>query len=122
MKINQTSGKRFAVALELLAEGSAISYSGVSFQVIASNVLVRRVESSWQPERVDAQRALEDLASADRAMDFLCKVSEEFRELVIGRRIETVLFVGYGMGGVDICIESEGVIHWEQGFPVNKSI
>ena len=122
MEITETSGQRFDLAMEILREGNSVSFSGVSFQLQPHNKMLRRVESTWQPERITEESAIQDLKSAEQATRYLCEQSQIFRHLVDGREITSVLFVGYGMGGIEICVQTPSGIVWEKGYPIEKHI
>jgi hypothetical protein len=122
MDIHETNGRRFDVAMAQFREGNTVRYAKVTFQLLAPNTLLRRVESSWQPERITAARALQDLDSADDATKYLQSESAVFSNLIEGREYETVLFVDYRMGGVGICTRTPSGIAWEKGYPVDKNI
>lgn len=122
MEITETTGKRFELAMELLGEGNSVTFEDVSFRIISPTTLLIQLESSWQLDRITHESAIKDIESAHSTMKYLCNESSRFNELVSGKEIETVLFLGYGMGEVEICTEKDSNIEWAKGISIEKNI
>jgi hypothetical protein len=120
MEVFETTGGRMDAALDLLASGQSLAFSGIEFRLVGPDAVECSVESTWQIENVTEATARADIASAYRTMQYLQVTSQRFRELTHGRRVQTVLFHGYGMGGVNLCTESGGALTWTAGLPKHR--
>ena len=116
MDVFEPHGARMDAALDLLADGQALVFSGVHFRLVHPDLLECAVESTWQHSSVTEHTARADLASAHRTLDYLRAESPRFRALTAGRRVVASVFFGYGMGMVDICSESNGQFQWTPGY------
>jgi hypothetical protein len=119
MEISEFAGSRYTAAMELFAEGRSLVFAGVGFQLVPPDMLVCRVESSWQQDSITEERARADLASAHRTLEHLQEFAPGFSALIASRHPLVVLFAGYGMGGIEICTEARGPIAWKPGFPID---
>jgi len=101
--VDEPSGPRWELALDLLRRGDAFSIGPVTFRRNDRSAVEAAVASSWQPERVTEERARRDLEEARRWVEELMASDEAFRRVIEGSAIDYVLVDDYDIGSVALC-------------------
>jgi hypothetical protein len=115
--VDDVSGPRFELALELFLSGKSFEFRDVAFRVESDNAVHCIVDSSWAPESVTQASAAEDLDSGASALADLLGQSPAFASAVEGRPIHFDLVEDYGNGSILICTRTDETITWARGFP-----
>ena len=100
---------RFPPALELLREGRAIGYRGVSISLDAA-ALRCCTAASWRPEAITEDRALTDFAQMQQTVDQLRTERPDFAAATRGRAVLLSLVIDDGMGAVELCRLVDGKV------------
>jgi hypothetical protein len=108
--LDEPSGPRWELALDLLRRGEPFSLGVVTFRRISDDVVEAAVASTWQPQNVTEARARDDLETARRRTEALLARDASFRAVVGPSRIEYVLVDDYETGSVAICRLAGGEI------------
>lgn len=98
---------RFPVPLELLFEGRAIGYRGISISLDSAAVRCC-APASWRPEALTENRALADLDEMQKTIDELRKVRPDFDAAMGAQPTRFSLVDDYGTGVVELCHLAEG--------------
>ena len=67
-------------------------------------------------ESITKQNALADLSETKRLFDIMVKCSQEFQQFVKNKQIVYYVCFDYGMGGIEICNETNGHLSWTVEF------
>lgn len=110
--VDDPSGPRWAVALELLAAGKPFQLGQVTFRRLDPQSVEAAVASSWQLENVTEDRARADLDAARDRVAALLTDDTEFQRAIGGSTIEYVLVDDYDIGSVPICHLRAGDLVW----------
>jgi hypothetical protein len=100
---------RFPPALELLREGRAIGYRGVSISLDAA-ALRCCTEASWRPDTLTEDQALADFAQMQQTVDQLRTERPDFAAATRGRPVLFSLVNDYGTGAVELCRLVDGKV------------
>ena len=111
LKVDEATGPRWSLALELLAQGETVIFDGVSLTLIPDALRVL-VQTTWEMSRVTPENAREDIARGERVVASLLRSSNEFRELVGSRSIEYHAIDDYGMGAGWLAELRNGEFRW----------
>lgn len=115
LHVDEPSGERFSLALDLLASGETVVYRGLAL-AIRSDVLQIDVPSTWRSEHVTQEHARRDLDRAAEVIDALAESSSRFRSLT-GRLPRRLLLIeDYGNGAIALAELKGNAIHWRKGF------
>jgi hypothetical protein len=93
---------RFPAALELLHEGRAIGYRGISISLDTTTVRCC-APASWRPEALTDERALADFDAMQKAIDELRTARFGFDAALRTRHLRFSLVEDYGTGVVELC-------------------
>lgn len=110
--LDEPSGPRWELALDLLRRGEPFSLGVLTFRRIREDVIEAAVASSWQLQNVTVARARDDLETARRRTEALLADDAAFSSVVGPSRIEYVLVDDYEIGAVAICRLADGAIQW----------
>ena len=110
-RIEEPSGPRWELALDLLRRGEAFSLGRMTFWPLADNAIEVHVASAWQHQNVTEASARRDLETARKQLDALVAEDGAFREAIGWSRIDYVLVEGYERG-VAICRLVGNDIEW----------
>jgi hypothetical protein len=94
---------RWALALDLLRRGDAISLGRVTLRRTDREIVEAAVRSSRRLENLSADRAYDDLLSARSRVERLLVDDEGFREAVGESAIEYTLVDDYDTGSAALC-------------------
>ena len=111
MKVDEINTQRFAVALQLLKEGSTLTFDAVNFWFSADYLNVD-VESSWWIGNTNEERASADLERARGVLAYLVGESPDFAEMVRGHAQRFTLSYFDGRDGVKLGHFADGKIVW----------
>jgi hypothetical protein len=101
--VEETTGPRWELALDLLRAGKAVAIGHVTLRRVDPCTVEATVASSWQPERVDEERARRDLEDASRWIGGLLADDESFRDVIGASKVDFVLVDDYDTGAVALC-------------------
>jgi hypothetical protein len=115
LRLDETAGQRWDLALERLAVGDTIIFQGVSLTILP-NILRALIESTWKthPEQTP-ERARADIARAEQIVTELLDSAPDFAELVGDREIEYHAIDDYGMGAIWLAELRNGRFTWTGG-------
>lgn len=111
LNVDETTGQRWRVALEILAEGGYVVWRNIGLTLRTHIVKGRsrggprlfvRVSSELEPDHVTPARAEAELRRAQAELEELKQDSPEFARLVRGRPTSYALLYNYGMGAVQL--------------------
>jgi len=111
LKVDEATGPRWSLALELLAQGETVIFDGISLTVTPETLLVL-VQTTWEMSRVTPENAREDIARGERVVSALLGSSEQFKRLVGVRAIEYHAIDDYGMGAGWLAELRDGEFRW----------
>jgi hypothetical protein len=111
-KLDEPSGPRWELALDLLGRGEPFSLGMVTFRRASEDVVEASVASTWQLQNVTEARARDDLEPARSRTEALLADDPGFRSVVGASRIEYVLVDDYEIGAVAICRLADDEIQW----------
>jgi hypothetical protein len=111
LKVEESSGQRWNLALQLLADGETVILRGVSL-TLRPQVLEALVQSTWDLEHATAETARADIARGERVVGALLESSEEFAKLVGDRTVEYRAIDDYGMGAIWFAELRDGRFQW----------
>ena len=117
MEVSEINTQRFDVALELLREGSPMTFDGVSFWIAPDGVLHVSVDSSWHISNITEQTALSDLDRAKNVLAYLIRESPAFASIVEGHAQEFHFGCDAGKSGVELARLVNGKLIWAKGAP-----
>jgi hypothetical protein len=100
---------RFALALELLREGHAIGYRGVSISLGAVGLRCC-TQASWQPDALSEERARADFTRMKETIDELRTKRPDFEAITRARPVFFSLVDDYGTGVVELCRMSDSKV------------
>lgn len=119
MLFDQLIGDRFDLAMELLAQGEFVIYRDVRLHIGRDGSLECAKPSSWQPENMTEERALEDLATVESVLGEL-KTSAKFSQVISGRAVRLQLTDDYNTdegimrgGGDNVVHLTNGKLVWD---------
>jgi hypothetical protein len=115
--VDDASGPRFELALELFLSGGSFEFRDVAFRVESDNAVHCIVDSSWELANVTQASAAEDLDFGASVLADLLGQSPVFASVVEGRPIHFDLIEDYGNGSILICTRTDETITWTHGFP-----
>ncbi len=115
MEVYEPNTQRFAVALELLKEGSSLTFDGVSFWLSSDGYLNVNVDSSWWIGNTTERTALNDLERAKNVLAYLVRESPAFAEMIKERPQRFMLSYFDGRDGVLLGHYGDGEIVWVGG-------
>jgi hypothetical protein len=98
---------RFPAALELLREGRAIGYRGISISLDRATVGCS-APASWRPEALTERRALADFDEMQRTINELRRARPEYDAATRARPTRFSLVDDYGTGVVELCHLADG--------------
>lgn len=103
LSVDEPGGRRWDIALELLAEGTPVVCKGLRLHLQhvepGHSLLTVTVESRWH-DSVTAERAESQLRHAETALAELLAGDSSFASIVEGAEREYELIDTYGMGAV----------------------
>lgn len=111
LKLDEMTGPRWSLALELLTQGETVIFDGVSLTLIPGTLQVL-VQTTWELSRVTPENARVDIARGERVVSTLLRSSREFSELVGARTIEYHAIDAYGMGAIWLAELRDGEFRW----------
>ena len=112
MNIDQLSGKRFDVALELFIEGkSSITYRGIVFYREKNKLSVNSY-SDFLLENTTRDMAIEKIEYSKIILDEMMKSVPQFSANVEGLEKEYAFCYDYQTGAVALAVESNSKIKW----------
>jgi hypothetical protein len=115
--VDEVSGPRFELALELFLSGRSFEFHDVAFRAEGDNAVHCIVDSSWEMTNVTMASAAEDLDYGASAFADLLAQSPAFASAVEGRPIYFDLIEDYGNGSILLCTRTNGTVTWARGFP-----
>ena len=110
--LDEPSGPRWELALDLLRRGEPFSLAMVTFRRMSEDVVEASAASTWQLQNVTEARARGDFEAARSRTEALLAEDPAFRSVVGPSRIEYVLVGDYEIGAVAICRLADGEIEW----------
>ena len=116
LHITKFSGPRFDLALERLRAGHAFSFEDLTFWLAPDAHLEISINSSWTPDNVTQQRALELLNRAKNVYRNLCAENASFAAVAGNLAPRFILSYDYGGGSVELARLADGIIIWAKGF------
>jgi hypothetical protein len=100
LRVDETSGGRWELALERLSAGDTIIFRDVSLSIQA-DALLALIQSTWTTAAEQTpERARADIARAEQIVENLLAEAPAFSELVSDREIEYHTIDDYGMGAI----------------------
>lgn len=115
LRITETSGPRFDLAMERLREGHSFVFGRVVFCFRSDCCLECAVQSSWQVENLTDDRARHDLAHAIDVFSHIKASSNDFAALVAEEPAVYSVIEDYGMGCVELCRIEGDQLRWTKG-------
>jgi len=115
--VDDVSGPRFELALELFLSGKGFEFRDVTFRVESDDAVHCVVDSSWDASNVTQASAAEDMDLGASVLADLLGRSPAFASAVEGRPIHFELIEDYGNGSVLICTRTDEVVTWARGLP-----
>jgi hypothetical protein len=119
MEVSEPNTQRFVVALELLREGKAFTFDGVSLRIATDGSLQVSVDTSWCIENTTEQTALSDLGRAKNVLAHLAHESAAFKSIIEGRPQCFRLGYDCGKSGVELARLVDGKLVWARGAPLS---
>jgi len=119
MEVLEPNTQRFEVALELLREGKAFTYNGVSFWIAPDGSLRVSIDTSWRIENTTEQTAFSDLRRAQEVLAHLARESVAFKSIIDGRPQSLSLSYDCGKRGVELARLVDGKLVWAKGAPLS---
>lgn len=116
MQITDAHGARFDLALERFIGGHSFTLQDVRFWLSPVGELEVNAYSSWAPQNVTHERAMEDLRRAQLAYEYLRDRSPAFVTAVQNSAPQFFLIYDYGGGEVELGRLVNGQIAWAKGF------
>jgi len=116
LRIEEPSGPRFDLALDLLEAGQSFVFIDSGLRV-EEGVLQVVVPTQWEPHSITHARALEELRRAERNIASLAAASPRFDAIVANLRRVFILVYDYGTGGLWLCRLLEDTFEWYEGYP-----
>ena len=116
LRITEFSGPRFDLALERLRDGHAFSFEDLTFWLAPDAHLEISINSSWRPDNVTEQKALERLDLAQNVYRNLCAGNADFAAVAGNKSPRFILAYDYGSGSVELARLADGIIIWAKGF------
>jgi len=116
LRIEEPSGPRFDLALDLLQAGQSFVFIDCGLRV-EDGVLNVLVPTQWEPHSITEPRAVEELRRAERNIASLAAASPRFAAIVANLRKAFILVYDYGMGGLWLCRLLEDTFEWYEGYP-----
>lgn len=114
MRFEEPTGRRAAVALELLREGRYLTLRGLGLQLVGSALECRLFVES-RPEAVDAATAAHEFSFGKATLDELLAHSQ-FASALAGRSQSWELLWDCGGGAVRLCrLDHAGKLQWDTG-------
>lgn len=110
--VDEPSGQRWELALDLLRNGDAFALGRVTFRRIADDVIEAAVASSWLPENLTEAKAREDLEPVREQTEALHAGDAAFRAVVGTSQIDYVLVDDYDIGSIALCRLTGPEIEW----------
>jgi hypothetical protein len=117
MEVSEINTQRLDVALELLREGSPLTFDGASFWIAPDDVLHVSVDSSWHISNITEQTALSDLERAKNVLAYLVRESPAFASIVGGYAQQFHFGYDSGKSGVELAPLVDGKLVWAKGSP-----
>jgi hypothetical protein len=112
MKVDEVNTQRFTVALQLLEEGSTLTFEGVNLWFSKDGYFNVDVESSWWIENTNEMRASADLERAKNVLAYLISESPRFAKMVRNHPQRFTLSYFDGRDGVRLGSFEDGKIVW----------
>ena len=109
LHLDSPDDARFPAALELLREGRAIGYRGISISLDEAAVRCC-AQASWRPEALTSQRAFADFDRMQKTIEELRKVRPDFDAATRARPARFSLVDDYGTGVVELCHLADGEV------------
>jgi hypothetical protein len=104
---------RLKTAIILLTDGHSFKVGDLTFSSNYSNhLLITGWTLSNGLENVTKEKALTELNEIKELFKQMLAVSPELADFIKNREIEYCLGYEYGMGGLEICNETNGKIKW----------
>jgi hypothetical protein len=101
LRVDDTTGARWELALERLRAGDTIIFRDVSVSIREDALLLALIQSRWTTAAEQTpERARADIARAEHIVEDLLAESSAFAELVADRQIEYHTIDDYGMGAI----------------------
>ena len=110
--LDEPSGPRWELALDLLRRGEPFFLGGVTFRRTSEDAIEASVASTWQLRNVTEARARDDIETAHTRTEALLADHPAFRSAVGPSKIEYVLVDDYEIGAVAICRLVDDDIEW----------
>ena len=112
MNIDQLSGKRFEIALELFVEGkSSITYKGIVFYKERDKLSINSY-SDFLLENTTKDMALEKIEYSKNILDEIINSVPQFKAHVENSEKEYTFCYDYQTGAVALAFESNSKIKW----------
>jgi len=109
--LEEPTGGRWDIALDLLRRGEAISLGNITFRRVDAGSIEATVASAWVPMDLTEERARGELRLAQVRVDELCQ-DEDFRDAVGGSPIDVVLVHDYETGNLPLCRMGADDVEW----------
>ena len=101
LRVDETTGARWELALERLRAGDTIIFRHVSLSIREDALLLALIQSTWTTAAEQTpERARADIARAEQIVEELLAEAPAFAELVADREIEYHTIDDYGMGAI----------------------
>ena len=110
LRMDETDGSRWNLALGLLTSGETIIFRDISLTVLPECLRVL-VDTTWKTEQTPA-RAREDIARAERVVEDLVASNEDLADVVGTRSVEYHAIDDHGMGAVWLAELRDGEFTW----------
>ncbi len=103
---------RVRTALEFLKDEQGFNVGGLYLSPRENEIWVVGQTNYNDPDNLTKSIALEELNSVKHELNHYFGLVPELREHLNERDIRYCLAYDYGMGGIELCNEQDGKIHW----------
>lgn len=110
--IDEPSGQRWELALDLLRRGEAFSLGRVTLRRVADGAIEVAVASAWRPENLTDAKARDELEAVRAKTEELVAADAMFRDVVGLSRVDYVLVDDYDTGSIALCRLAGGELEW----------
>lgn len=106
--------ERIDTAIKFLKEGKSFCVRDLRLSINGThNIYVTGWSRYLNLENLTKYRALKELEEIKNVFNQMLNASENLRNFICDKEIKYSLGFNYGMGGIGICSERNGVIKWE---------
>ena len=112
MNNSMTDNSRVKAALEFLKDNQGFKVGGLYLAPRKSEIAVVGQTNYNDPDNLNKKTAINELDDIKAEFNDYRNLNAEFDNYFTDKKIKFCLAYDYGMGGIELCNESDGTITW----------